>query len=427
MRTRRALIQRPGCAIMSSMLMELIETTRAGIYAGWIGFGNLGDEAMYGICRERFPSVSWSTGYQLSYRPDGAQWLRRGATNARQLVRELATELRHQPRLRKLAAQGTHGLVKLRGGEVGLLGGGTLINRAPWNLATYRDLRKRTRSLVPIFGSGVASPEFWSSHPEWKDTRKEWVSALAELPIAGVRGPNSLALLREAGAENVVVSGDPAIAFHARYRNPPAWVRPDRPLRVGINTGDCSGNLWGQPDNLQNALVALAQWLQQQKHHVELLPVWSKDLDPCEQVARMAGLPASTVSAPLTTHDKFLRKVESFDLLIAVKLHAAVLASAANVPCIVLEYQPKCLDFAASIGWERFTIRTSQLTPGQLIDKAALLVEQLAPARQELSRNVGRLERQFDEYCRRIEPMILGKGAADSQASPSRTAAGWRA
>jgi polysaccharide pyruvyl transferase WcaK-like protein len=97
------------------------------------------------------------------------------------------------------------------------------------------------------------------------------------------------------------------------------------------------------------------------------------------------------------------------------------------VPCIVLEYQPKCLDFAASIGWERFTIRTSQLTPGQLIDKAALLVEQLAPARQELSRNVGRLERQFDEYCRRIEPMILGKGAADSQASPSRTTAGWRA
>jgi len=70
----------------------------------------------------------------------------------------------------------------------------------------------------------------------------------------------------------------------------------------------------------------------------------------------------SAVSAPLTTHDKFLKRAETFDLLIAVKLHAAVLASAANVPCVVLEYQPKCLDFAASIGWERFTIRTSHLT-----------------------------------------------------------------
>ena len=408
---------------MSSNHMGIIETTRAGIYAGWIGFENLGDEAMYGICRERFPSVSWSTSYQLSYRPHGTQWLRRGA-DARHLLRELAAEMRHQPRLRKLAAQGRHSLRKLLAGEVGLLGGGTLINRAPWNLATYLDLRKRTRALVPIFGPGVASPEFWSGRPGWRDTRKEWVSALSELPLAGVRGPYSLQFLGEAGASNVVVSGDPAIAFHSRYRNPPAWTRPDRPLRVAINTGDCSGNLWGRPDDIQESLVALAQWLQNENHQIELLPVWSKDLDPCLQVARLAGLPESTVSAPLTSHDAFLKKIETFDLLIAVKLHAAVLASAANVPCVVLEYQPKCLDFAASIGWERFTIRTSQLTPSKLIDKVALLVEQLVPARRELTRSVGGLERQFDEYCRRIEPLILGKSVAGYQASPSRTAAG---
>jgi hypothetical protein len=379
---------------------------------------------MYEICRERFPSVSWSTFYQLSYRPDGAQWLKKGATDARYFFRGFADEMRHQPRLRKLAARGAHGFVRLLGGEVGLFGGGTLINRAPLNLATYRELRKRTRSLVPVFGSGVASPEFWSSRPEWKDTRKEWVSAVAELPLVGVRGPNSLAFLNEAGATNVVVSGDPAIAFHSRYRNPPVWVRPDRPLRVAINTGDCSGNLWGQPDDIQQSLVALVRWLRKEKQHVELLPVWNKDLGPCQQVARSAGLPESTVSVPLTTHDEFLKKVETFDLLVAVKLHAAVLASAANVPCVVLEYQPKCLDFAASIGWERFTIRTSQLTPAKLIDRVALLVEQLAPARQELAQSVGRLERQFNDYCRRIEPLVLGTGSSGYQESSSRTAAG---
>ena len=409
---------------MSSNFMGLIATNRAGIYAGWTGFANLGDEAMYEICRERFPSVSWSTSYQLSYRPDGVQWLRRGATDTRNLFRGFADEVWRQPRLRKLAAQGAHGFVKLLGGEVGLFGGGTLINRTPWNLATYLEIRKRTRSLVPIFGSGVASPEFWSSRPDWKDTRKEWVSALAELPIAGVRGPNSLASLSEAGAKNVMVSGDPAIAYHSRYRNPPAWVRPDRPLRVAINTGDCSGNLWGQPDDIQQSLVALAQWLREESHAVELLPVWTKDLDPSLRVARLAGLPESAVNAPLTTPDKFLKKVEAFDLLIAVKLHAAILASAANVPCVVLEYQPKCLDFAASIGWKRFTIRTSQLTPAILIERVADLVDQLAPARQELSRNVGRLERQFCDYCHRIEPLILGSGASGYQESSSRTAAG---
>src|SRR5712672_1921594 len=99
--------------IMSTDFMGLIATNRADIYAGWIGFGNLGDEAMYEICRERFPSVSWSTFNQLSYRPDGVQWLRRGATDTRNLFRGFADEVWRQPRLRKLAAQGAHGFVKL--------------------------------------------------------------------------------------------------------------------------------------------------------------------------------------------------------------------------------------------------------------------------------------------------------------------------
>src|SRR5882672_8265153 len=103
---------------MSSKYMGLIEATRAGIYAGWIGFENLGDEAMYGICRERFPSVSWSTSYQLSYRPDGAQSVRRGGSDVRRRLREFAAHVRPQPRLRKLAGRGTHSLIKFLGGQV---------------------------------------------------------------------------------------------------------------------------------------------------------------------------------------------------------------------------------------------------------------------------------------------------------------------
>jgi len=220
----------------------------------------LGDEAMYGICRERFRSVNWSTSYQLSYRPDGAQWLKRGATDVRCLLREFAAEVRASRACGSLPRRGTHSLIKFLGGEVALLGGGTLINRDPWNLATYLELRRRTRSLAPIFGSGVASPEFGLLVRSGR-TRARSGFRPGRVAIAGVRGPNSLEFLREAGAKNVVVSGDPAIAYHSRYRNAPAWVRPDRPLRVAINTGDCSGNLWGRPDNIQQSLVALARWL----------------------------------------------------------------------------------------------------------------------------------------------------------------------
>lgn len=77
---------------MSINTMDLMDTKRAGIYAGWIGFENLGDEAMYEICRERFPSVSWSTVSQLSYRPAAGRWLRRGLTDTSRLLREFAAQ-----------------------------------------------------------------------------------------------------------------------------------------------------------------------------------------------------------------------------------------------------------------------------------------------------------------------------------------------
>jgi polysaccharide pyruvyl transferase WcaK-like protein len=65
-----------------------------------------------------------------------------------------------------------------------------------------------------------------------------------------------------------------------------------------------------------------------------------------------------------------------------------VLASTANVPCIVLEYQPKCRDFAASIDWEHYTIRTNALTADKLIDKVGVLVDELPFAKRRLFQNV---------------------------------------
>lgn len=392
---------------------------RAGIYIGWVGRENLGDEAMYQLCRERFPDVQWLSLSRLAYEPKAGQFMRRGLGNSSHLVRSIREELWHQPRLRKLAAQGMHSFVKGLGGEVGMLGGGTLINQAAYNLESYVAVRKRTRSLVPVFGTGVSAPEFWVSRPEWKDRRKEWVSVLAELPVVGVRGPHSQELLTEAGATNVVVCGDPAIVLHARYGRVPSPDRPDRPLRVAINTGDCSGNLWGTPETIRESLLALTRWLKQARHSVEFVPVCPKDVSACVELARLAGMPEAKVSRAFTSHTRFLEKAETFDLVVALKLHAAVLAAAANVPFVMLEYQPKCLDFAASLEWERFTIRTDQLNGDGLIERVRLLIEDFPAVKMELHRNGGRLCQRFEEYCQRIEPMILRKSPAAQQRIPA--------
>ena len=292
-------------------------------------------------------------------------------------------------------------------------------------------LRKRTKSLVPIFGAGVASPEFWSAKsgglgpprwPDWKDRRKQWVSILDELPIVGVRGPLSRNLLDEAGARNVVVCGDPAVAYHAGYAKRLSRVRPDRPLRVAINTGDCCGKLWGGTEDVQQSLTKLALWLESQGHHLEFVPVWPRDAAMCVDIARRSGSKISAVSPPLGSPGAFLEKIETFDLVIALKLHAAILSAAANVPFVLLAYQPKALDFAASIGWEDLTIRADELSSSKLIDLVSFLIERLPTRQMELCTAMCKLSNIFEEYCQKIEPLLLGKAPSLKQRSLSERA-----
>ena len=384
---------------------------RAAVYMGWVGYENLGDEAIYSLCKKRFSSLRWSSLDQLNYQPNIPLLIRRGAHDIPHLFSVLKEELSHQTRLRNLAVNSAHRLASSLYGEVGLLGGGTIINQSSYLLESYVTVRNRTRSLVPVLGAGVASPDFWSTKSDWKDSRKEWVTVLDELPIVGVRGPLSKNLLDDVGARNVIVCGDPAVAYHLEYASKPLHAQGNRPLRAAINTGDCSGNLWGRMDDVQESLTKLVLWLEASGHQIEFIPVWPKDVGPCVDVARKAGLERSVVGPVLSSHTAFLSKIETFDIVVALKLHAAILSAVANIPFVLLGYQPKSLDFAASLGWEQFTIRTDQLTTSKLIELVSHLIEQLPTKKRELCTSMCKLSNLFEEYCRRIEPMLLGKVA----------------
>ena len=381
---------------------------RAGIYIGWVGFLNLGDEAMYELCRLRFPSIRWSRLENIAYAPHPGQSLRRAPRDLSLLLQSVAEEIATQRRVHYIVAKTLHKLARFSGQEVGICGGGTYINRNAAALENYISVRNRTGRLVPTFGTGVINPVFWSTREDgWRDRRREWVSLLAELPVVGVRGPISKSLLEDAGARNIVICGDPAVAFHAPYATKPLPAHHEGPLRVGINTGDCSGHLWGRAEDVQESLGALARWLQQSGHQIDIIPVWQKDVESCLDVARRAELDRSVVSPVCYTHEEFLGRVDKLDLLVCLKLHAGILAAAANVPFVSLEYQPKCRDFAASLGWEDFVIRTDQVQPGRLIDLVAALLAQLDSRRPELCRGMCALMNRFDKYCDEIEPLLL--------------------
>ena len=39
----------------------------AGVYIGWVGYLNLGDEILYDLCQARYRSISWSVFDTLDY------------------------------------------------------------------------------------------------------------------------------------------------------------------------------------------------------------------------------------------------------------------------------------------------------------------------------------------------------------------------
>ena len=387
-----------------------------GTYLGWAGFDNLGDEAMYELCRNRFPRVLWSPSDELYREVNPGQFIRRRVRDPEYILRTLADEALHQRRLRALVTRGLHQISRRLGREAAILGGGTLINRNDEILERYLRARAETRSPVPVFGTGVCSPEFWASQPGWKDRRKEWVAATAELPVVGVRGPLSKELLEDAGATNALVSGDPAVGFHLAYSKRKISERQNQSLRIGINPSDCSGQLWGNHEKVQESLAGLARWLASQKHSIEFVAVQPRDLAACEDVARRAGIAKSSMNKVHSTADSFLGLVEKLDLLVAVKLHAGILSAAANVPFVLLQYLPKCRDFALSIGWQDFAPRTDEINEAVLIDRVSALIEQLDSKKWELCSSMCALMHKFQGYCRQIELLLTEGGSRESRA-----------
>ncbi len=298
-----------------------------------------------------------------------------------------------------------------------MLGGGTLITLSDVWLDSYRALRRRTQSPVPTFGTGVASPEFWSAHqPGWVDRRKEWVALLEDLPLVGVRGPMSKAWLEEAGAKNVVVCGDPAVRFHVPLKSSSRAEGRPRPHRIALNCGNSPWPMRGNPDALHRTLAQVARALRQAGHEVELVAVWPKDLAWCARVAQDAGLPATAVAPLAASPRAFFAALERADLIVALKLHTAILAAARNVPVLILEYQPKCGDFAASIDWQRFSIPTNEASSERILSLVSSMVAQLPDLRETLCRQMCSLAATFDRYCGAIEPLLTAGQATSREA-----------
>lgn len=102
-------------------------------------------------------------------------------------------------------------LIKKQVYDIGVLGGGILINQ---DFRWLKEVKELQRKKIPLFcfGTGVAQEDFWrQQHDEyWKNNISEWVKILSSFLFVGVRGLISKKILLDNGLKNVVVVGETA-------------------------------------------------------------------------------------------------------------------------------------------------------------------------------------------------------------------------
>jgi polysaccharide pyruvyl transferase WcaK-like protein len=331
---------------------------------------------MFDVCRDVFPEIAWTP------------------------LRRLWSL---DPSLADRGTRLVHRLANCRGEEVAVLGGGTLIGGgSPW-IAQYLGLRERVRRAIPVFSPGVEDPVYAPGNTTWRAQCAAWVDALRDLPVVGVRGPRSLQLLREAGLKNVRMTGDPVLVMH---RGLAPAASPARRM-VAINAGRSAGRVWGDEETVLASLADAARRLHAAGWTVRFVPVWDEDEEVCRDVARRAGLSDADVEPLILDAREWIGLVRRFDVIVTLKLHAAVLAAVAGTPFVPLEYRPKVRDFCESIGWADHLMRTDDFTGERVARAVCSLYDDLPAARAGLRDRVESLAAEFHQYAAEVREMLL--------------------
>ncbi|MGH8911544.1 MAG: polysaccharide pyruvyl transferase family protein, partial [Acidimicrobiia bacterium] len=280
-------------------------------YVGWVGYDNLGDEAMLEAFRRLLP---WAE-----------------------------VEVSGVPR------------------DLLLLGGGTLINRSTYlGWLTERDSPRIERAVI---GTGVADPGYWGE----TESVSGWTRWLESCVYVGVRGPHSEATLRDWGYEGPLeVCGDSALLFE----RPPGVETLE--ASVVVSPAWTGGQLWGESDEavMDGLAHAVKGWLGEGRD-VSFLSCNPADDRPIFEIMRAVGRPELPYLAGYRDLDATLGLLASAGLVVGERLHAAVLAAAVGTPFVAVEYRPKLADFAASVGSETAVVRTDNMTADTLGEAAS--------------------------------------------------------
>ena len=344
-------------------LADIARSKKRVLYFGWLGEQNFGDDALF-----------YAIGKLVSSR---ARLY--GSNMADKVIAKGVLERHYYDQL--------------------MLGGGTFINRNESVVEYLDDKMGKIKELV-VFGTGVSSREFWEYMGGWQDMSEAWKRILSRSCHIGVRGPTTLAYLKELGIENALVIGDPVL-----YLGRENVESKPRTKTIGVNFGFSGDRLWGKSDlEFARKLLGICSLLIEEGFNINFFSVWPKDSQFMRSCLDdfMPAYKGEIFDAWKYSVDDAFAYFDWVDLFMGEKLHAGIAAACTHTPFIMFEYRPKCRDFMESIGEEAMNIRTDSVDSDRVMSLVEALYKDVPAYQERLQKKIAFYKGELEGFADRV-------------------------
>ena len=233
-------------------------------------------------------------------------------------------------------------------------------------------------------------------HPAWNGPFSREVIdrfKLINFRFVGVRGNISKRLLKDWGIDSEVI-GDPCLSLR------PKEVLRRVHNRVAINVGIASPRYsWGNRDRVLGELAKVCEVLNERGFEVILIPFWEKSLPDIERLSEKTG---AEVFWNWQDLDSTLNLISTSKVFIGEKLHSLVFSAAVNTPFIGLAYAPAHFDFVDSVGFSKFTTKTTEISGETVIELFNELLDDYDQIQFRLKSSVDKYREKQIQFSQKI-------------------------
>ena len=326
---------------------------------GFYGMGNLGDEVILkALLQEldRFPEaevIIFSRDPEQVSRTHGVRSLpARGRRSFLRRIWEIKTS--------DLFALGGGGLLKDYGSDSSSLKGWLRLLR----------LAKRLNVKTTLWAVGVENIRY-------DDSKKALRDALDGVDLITVRDSYSKQVLRGIGIEKEVkVVTDPAVLLANPKVRESKDISPPPKVMISVRHWFSKGEFIENPEANETfikSLGAAADYLvERYSARIDFVPLRTTSYDDDRVVARqvvscMKHGDSVRVLSSAPGVDEFAGMVDQYSLVIGMRLHSLILATAAGLPVIGLEYMPKVRAYMESIDQGDYSLDLEAVTSDRLV------------------------------------------------------------